>query len=156
MVLEAHDKAFDFFGGGCVNGIHDNMRTAVDAVLSGKARKFNKAFSEMCSRHLVNPIACSRAAGWEQGQVENLVKETRAFNCTPRLEVADFEELNERPRQDAIKRAKKLRHPAAPERTVREMFQRERPFLTPLPKPLAQFTSRVRACYVFCEIRRMD
>ena len=145
MVLEAHDKAFDFFGGGCVNGIHDNMRAAVDAVLSGKAGKFNKAFSEMCSRHLVNPIACSRAAGWEQGQVENLVRETRAFSCTPRLEVADFEELNERPRQDAIKRAKKLRHPAAPERTVREMFRRERPFLTPLPKPFVGFREKTVA-----------
>ena len=111
----------------------------------GRASKFHKAFSEMCSRHLVNPIACSRAAGWEQGQVENLVKETRAFSCTPRLEVADFEELNERPRQDAIKRAKKLRHPAAPERTVREMFQRERPFLTPLPKPFVGFREKTVA-----------
>ena len=129
----------------CAATIHEWVRQAgVDDGdrndgLSGKARKFDKAFSEMCSRHLVNPIACSRAAGWEQGQVENLVRETRAFSCTPRLEVADFEELNERLRQDAIKRAKKLRHPAAPERTVREMFQRERPFLTPLQKPFVGF-----------------
>ncbi len=96
MVFDAHDEAFKFFGGGCINGIYDNMTTAVDAILSGKERKFNKAFSRMCSHHLVNPIACTRAAGWEKGQVENLVKESAPYSFTPRLEVADFDELNAR------------------------------------------------------------
>ena len=57
MVFDAHDEAFKFFGGCCSNGIYDNMTTAVDAVLSGKERKFNKTFLQMCSHHLVTPIA---------------------------------------------------------------------------------------------------
>ena len=64
MVFDAHDAAFKFFGGCCVNGIYDNMTTAVDAVLSGKERKFNKAFLQMYSHHLVEPTACTRVAGW--------------------------------------------------------------------------------------------
>ena len=72
----------------------------------------------MCSHHLVNPIACTRAAGWEKGQVENLVKESRVYSFKPRVEVADFDELNARLKKDALKRAKELRHPENPEMTV--------------------------------------
>ena len=70
MVFDAHDRAFAFFGGACARGIYDNMSTAVDAILKGKDRKFNKRFEQMCSHHLVEPVACSPAAGWEKGQVE--------------------------------------------------------------------------------------
>ena len=70
MVFDAHDRAFAFFGGACARGIYDNMSTAVDAILKGKDRKFNKKFEQMCSHHLVEPVACSPAAGWEKGQVE--------------------------------------------------------------------------------------
>lgn len=152
MVFDAHDEAFKFFGGCCVNGIYDNMTTAVDAVLSGKDRKFNKAFLQMCSHHLVAPIACSRAAGWEKGQVENLVKETREYTFKPRLEVAGFDELNARLKKDAIKRAKELQHPEKPEMTVWEVFQQEQPFLTPLQKPFVGFREKTVAVTRTCLI----
>ena len=48
MVFDAHDEAFKFFGGTCTRGIYDNMKTAVDTVYVGKARKFNRRFEEMC------------------------------------------------------------------------------------------------------------
>lgn len=152
MVFDAHDEALRFFGGGCVNGIYDNMSTAVDAILPGKERKFNKGFSQMCSHHLVNPIACTKAAGWEKGQVENLVKEGRAYSFKPRLEVADFNELNARLRKDALNRAKDLRHPENPEMTVWEMFQQEQPFLTPLQKPFVGFREKTVAVTRTCLI----
>ncbi|WP_419740056.1 IS21 family transposase [Ruegeria sp.] len=152
MVFDAHDEAFKFFGGGCINGIYDNMTTAVDAILSGKERKFNKAFSRMCSHHLVNPIACTRAAGWEKGQVENLVKESCAYSFTPRLEVADFDELNARLQKDAIKRAKELRHPENLEVTVWEEFQQEKPLLTHLQKPFVGFREKTVAVSRTCLI----
>ena len=79
----------------------------------------------------MTPIACTRAAGWEKGQVENLVKESRAYSFKPRLEVADFDDLNARLRADALNRAKGLRHPENSEKTVWEMFQQEQPLLTP-------------------------
>ena len=32
MLFDAHDKAFEFFGGVTRRGIYDNMKTAVDKV----------------------------------------------------------------------------------------------------------------------------
>ena len=71
MVFDAHDHAFRLFGGMCRRGIYDNMATAVEAVFVGKERRFNRRFLAMCSHYLVEPTACTPAAGWEKGQVEN-------------------------------------------------------------------------------------
>src|SRR4051795_3416374 len=68
MVFAAHDHAFRLFGGACRRGIYDNMTTAVDAVFLGKERRFNRRFLRMCSHYLVDPVACTPAAGWEKGQ----------------------------------------------------------------------------------------
>ena len=38
MVIDAHAKAFRYFGGTCKRGIYDNMSTAVTSVLVGKQR----------------------------------------------------------------------------------------------------------------------
>src|ERR1700689_2329207 len=77
MVFDAHDRAFRFFGGVCRRGIYDNMTTAVDAVFAGKERRFNRRFLQLCSHYLVEPTACTPAAGWEKGQVENQVGTAR-------------------------------------------------------------------------------
>ena len=70
MVFEAHERAFHFFGGVCRRGIYDNMKTAVSMVFVGKERAYNRRFLELCSHHLVEPVACTPGAGWEKGQVE--------------------------------------------------------------------------------------
>lgn len=36
MVFDAHMRAFDFFGGVCRRGIYDNLKTAVNKILTGK------------------------------------------------------------------------------------------------------------------------
>ena len=64
MVFDAHDRAFAFFKGACTRGIYDNMKTAVEAVLSGKERHYNRRFLQMCSHFLVDPVACTPASGW--------------------------------------------------------------------------------------------
>ena len=71
MVFEAHERSFRFSGGVCRRGIYDNMKTAVQTVFVGKARAYNRRFVEMCSHHLVEPVACTPGAGWEKGQVES-------------------------------------------------------------------------------------
>src|SRR5688500_18834738 len=48
MVFDAHDRAFAFFKGACTRGIYDNMKTAVDVILVGKARDYNRRFQQMC------------------------------------------------------------------------------------------------------------
>jgi hypothetical protein len=67
LVFDAHDKAFRFYGGVCRRGIYDNMKTAVEAIFVGKARRYNLRFLQMCSHHLIEPVACTPASGWEKG-----------------------------------------------------------------------------------------
>src|SRR5439155_17286694 len=86
LVFDAHDKAFQFYGGVCRRGIYDNMNTAVEAIFVGKARQYNRRFLQMCSHYLIEPVACTPAAGWEKGQVENQVGNLRdqLFRPKPR------------------------------------------------------------------------
>ena len=94
MVFDAHNRAFAFFKGACTRGIYDNMKTAVETVFIGKERQFNRRFLRLCGHYLVEPTACTPAAGWEKGQVENQVGLVRERFFTPRLRVASYEELN--------------------------------------------------------------
>ena len=102
MVFDAHERAFAFFRGACRRGIYDNMKTAVDAVFVGRDRAFNRRFLQMCAHHLVEPTACTPAAGWEKGQVENQVGVVRERFFTPRLTIMtpDALRLVDAPRAD--------------------------------------------------------
>ena len=93
MVFDAHARAFTLFGGVTARGIYDNMKTAVDAVFAGKARRFNRRFEQMCSHYLIEPVACTPASGWEKGQVENQVGYARDNIFKPRLRFRTLEEL---------------------------------------------------------------
>ena len=73
MVFDAHDRAFAFYKGTCTRGMYDSMKTAVDAIFVGKERAYNRRFQQMCSHHLVDPVACTPASGGEKGHVENQV-----------------------------------------------------------------------------------
>jgi len=46
MVLDAHNRAFIFFGGVPLRMVYDNLKTVVDTVFVGKERKF-KALCEI-------------------------------------------------------------------------------------------------------------
>ena len=131
MVFDAHDRAFAFFKGACTRGIYDNMKTAVEAILVGKERAYNRRFLQMCSHYLVNPVACTPASGWEKGQVENQVGLVRERFFTPRIRVKSYEELNAWLLDQCIAYAKAHRHPEMREHTVWQMFEAERPSLVP-------------------------
>ena len=94
MVFDAHERAFAFFRGACGRGIYDNMKTAVETIFVGKDRQYNRRFLQMCSHHLVEPVACTPASGWEKGQVENQVGLVRERFFTPRLRFKNYDELN--------------------------------------------------------------
>ena len=55
MLFDAHASAFAALGGVPQRGIYDNMRTAVDKVLSGKKRKVNSRFEAMAGHYLFGP-----------------------------------------------------------------------------------------------------
>ena len=129
MVFDAHDRAFAFFKGTCTRGIYDNMKTAVETVFVGRERAYNRRFLQMCSHYLVEPVACTPAAGWEKGQVENQVGLVRERFFTPRLRVKSYDELNAWLLDQCISYARAHRHPEFREQTIWEQFEAERPCL---------------------------
>jgi transposase len=131
MVFDAHERAFAFFKGACTRGIYDNMKTAVETIFIGKDRQYNRRFLQMCSHHLVEPVACTPASGWEKGQVENQVGLVRERFFTPRLRVKSYDELNAWLMDKCIVWAKAHPHPERPDRTIWEVFEEERPKLVP-------------------------
>jgi transposase len=131
MVFDAHDRAFAFFKGACARGVYDNMKTAVEMIFVGKERQYNRRFLQMCAHHLVDPVACTPASGWEKGQVENQVGLIRERFFTPRLRVKTYDELNAWLVDKCVAYAKVHAHPERPDRTVWEVFEEERPKLIP-------------------------
>ena len=131
MVFDAHERAFAFFKGACTRGIYDNMKTAVETIFIGKDRQYNRRFLQMCSHHLVEPVACTPASGWEKGQVENQVGLVRERFFTPRLRVKSYDELNAWLMDKCIAWAKAHAHPERPDKTIWEVFEEERPKLVP-------------------------
>src|SRR5487761_19157 len=131
MVFDAHDRAFAFFKGACRRGIYDNMKTAVETVFVGKDRLYNRRFLQMCSHYLVEPVACTPAAGWEKGQVENQVGVIRERFFTPRLRFKNYDELNAWLLDQCVAYAKAHRHPELSGRTIWEVYEAERPRLVP-------------------------
>src|SRR6202167_1104957 len=129
MVFDAHERAFAFFKGACGRGVYDNMKTAVETVFVGKDRQYNRRFLQMCAHHLVDPVACTPASGWEKGQVENQVRLVRERFFTPRLRFKNLDELNAWLLDKCIAYAKAHGHPERPERTIWEVFEEERPQL---------------------------
>jgi hypothetical protein len=118
-------RAFAFFGGSCRRGIYDNLKTVVTKILQGKDRLFNRRFQQLASHYLVEPVACTPAAGWEKGQVENQVSFLRRRVFTPRLQFADLTELNQWLADRCHTLAAGHPHPECKDRTVAAYFAEE-------------------------------
>src|SRR5690554_1398350 len=153
MVFDAHERAFAFFKGACQRGIYDNMKTAVDAVFVGRDRAYNRRFLQLCSHYLVEPVACTPAAGWEKGQVENQVGLVRERFFMPRLRVQSYAELNAWLLDQCIAYAKAHRHPEQSEQTIWEAFEAERPHLVPYAGPFDGFHAVPASVSKTCLVR---
>jgi transposase len=152
LVFDAHDKAFLFYGGVCRRGIYDNMKTAVEAILVGKARQYNRRFLQMCSHHLIEPVACSPASGWEKGQVENQVGNLRDHLFRPKPRVKSLAELNGWLEGQCVAYAKRTKHPEFKDRAIWEVFQEERPSLMELRGPFDGFVEKAVRASTTCLI----
>jgi transposase len=153
MVFDAHNRAFSFFKGACSRGIYDNMKTAVETVFVGKDRQFNRRFLQMCGHYLVEPTACTPAAGWEKGQVENQVGLIRERFFTPRLRVKSYEELNAWLLDKCIAYAKAHKHPEFADKTIWQAFEEERTKLVPVPGRFNGFHATPASVSKTCLVR---
>ena len=153
MVFDAHEWAFLFFGGACTRGIYDNMKTAVDGVFTGKERRFNRRFEQMCSHYLVEPVACTPGAGWEKGQVENQVGTVRKRFFAPRLHFATLEELNNWLQAACVEYTKAMAHPEFKERKVWDVYSEEKAALVPWVGPFDGFAETTATASKTCLVR---
>ena len=153
MVFDAHERAFRFFKGACQRGIYDNMKTAVDAVFVGKERRYNHRFEQMLSHHLVEPTACTPAAGWEKGQVENQVGVFRRRVFTPRLRFKSWDDLNAYLLEQCIAFARSHAHPEQRDKSIFEVFEAERQTLIPYRGPFDGYRSTSASVSKTCLVR---
>jgi transposase len=135
MVLDAHVRAFRFFGGACRKGIYDNLKTVVAKVLMGKERVFNRRFTALASHYLFDPVACTPAAGWEKGQIENQVGFVRQRFFNQRRKFANLEELNQWLTEQCLNLAASHKHPEFVDKTVAEVFAAEQEDLVSVKMP---------------------
>ncbi len=151
MVMDAHNQAFTRWGGVPKQMVYDNLTTVVDKVLQGKNRHFNRRFMALANHYLFEPVACTPAAGWEKGQVENQVGNIREWFFTPRLRFETLDDLN----QWLAQRCEELAERPHPEYegTIAEWFAHERPHLLPLPQPFDGYVESMQRVSSTCLIR---
>ena len=134
MVLDAHNRAFAFFGGVPERMVYDNPKTIVQTVLVGKAREFHPRFLALANHYLFEPVACTPASGWEKGQVENQVGNVREWCFTPRPAFADLAALNVWLEARCRELAERP-HPVEKARSIAQMFAEEQPRLRVITAP---------------------
>lgn len=131
MVLDAFVQALAFYGGVPRRVIIDNPKTMVTYVSRSKDRIFHPRFLALMNHYVMEPVACTPAAGWEKGQVENQVQFLRRQLFTPKLAFEDLESLNAwlYLQCDALG---SRRHPERQDHTVDVIFSEEKADLRPL------------------------
>src|SRR5579863_2584236 len=136
--LEAHVRAFEYFGGVPTRILYDNTTLAVARILGDGQRQKTRAFTELQSHYLFAEKFGRPAKGNDKGKVENLVGYARRNFMVPIPRAASWEQLNEQFVRDAMaRRAQRLR---GHKETIGERFERDRAAFLPLP------ASRFEAC----------
>jgi transposase len=129
--LEAHARAFEYFGGVPTRILYDNTKLAVARILGDGERQKTRAFSELQSHYLFAEKFGRPGKGNDKGDVENLVGYARRNFMVPIPRAASWEALNEQFVRDAMaRRSRRLRGHTE---TIGERFERDRAAFLPLP-----------------------
>jgi hypothetical protein len=128
--LDAHQRAFHYFGGVFRQLRYDNLTSAVKKILRGHQRQETTRFIAFRSHWQFEAAFCTPAQGHEKGGVEGEVGYFRRNHRVPIPQVASWDEFNERLRRACQEDEQRL----IQERTltVGQAVARERPQLLPL------------------------
>jgi len=132
MLFDAHWHGFRVFGGVPGRGIYDNMRTAVDRVGRGKERQINIRFLAMSNHYVFEPEFCNPAAGWEKGQVEKNVRDSRHQMLQGMPDFPDLAALNAWLEQRCLELWRETQH-GTHAGTIADVWAEEQAALMPLP-----------------------
>ena len=149
MLFDAHNHAFAALGGVPRRGIYDNMKTAVDKVLKGKARDINQRFAAMASHYLFEPAFCNPASGWEKGQVEKNVRDARHRLWQQAPGFATLDNLNEWLELRCTALWAEIKHPSG-QGTVAEVWALERACLMQPARPFDGFVEHTKRVSPTC------
>lgn len=142
MVLDAHSRAFAFFGGEPKRMIYDNLKTVVDTILVGKDRHFNRRLMALANHYLFEPVACTPACGWEKGQIENQVGNVREWLFTPKARFPSFAALNDWLASRCRELAQR-KHPVETTCTIADRFLQEAPYLRAVTTPFDGYVEQM-------------
>ena len=92
--LEAHVRAFDFFGFVPKRISYDNTRIAITKIMTHHKRDYTAEFKRLISHYLFEPYFCNVRKPNEKGIVEGSVKYSRLNFMVPVPQVNDYDELN--------------------------------------------------------------
>ena len=151
MLFDAHWHGFRVFGGVPGRGIYDNMRTAVDRVGRGKERQINIRFLAMANHYVFEPEFCNPAAGWEKGQVEKNVRDSRHQILQAMPDFPDLAALNVWLEQRCQDLWCETAHGTLPG-TIADVWGEERASLMPLPTAFDGFVEQSKRVSPTCLI----
>ena len=149
MLFDALTHAFRVLGGVPQRGIFDNMKTAVDRIGSGKARQVNARFAAMASHYLFEPEFCNPASGWEKGQVEKNVQDTRRRLWQPMPSFPDIDTLNAWLEEQCIVQWGQIQHGVLPG-TIADVHAAEITSLMRLGRPFDGFVEHTKRVSPTC------
>ena len=129
------------------------MKTGVSMVFVGKERAYNRRFLELCSHHLVEPVACTPGAGWEKGQVERQVGDVRGRLFVPIPRGGSYAEINGVADGSVYRGRQEAPHPTIEGKTVWQVFEEERPFLMAYRGPFDGFHATEVSVSKTCLVR---
>ena len=92
--LDGHVRAFHYFGGVAQRIIYDNLKPAVQRILTGRNREEQALFLAFRNHYVFESRYCNPASGHEKGGVENDVGYARRNFLAGCPAFADYEELN--------------------------------------------------------------
>jgi len=149
MLFDALTHAFRVLGGVPQRGIFDNMKTAVDRIGSGKARQVNARFAAMASHYLFEPEFCNPASGWEKGQVEKNVQDTRRRLWQPMPSFPDNDALNAWLEEQCVVQWGQIQHGVLPG-TIADVHAAEITSLMRLGRPFDGFVEHTKRVSPTC------
>jgi transposase len=152
MVLDAHMRALAFYQGIPRRVIIDNPKTMVQTIGVGKGRQFNTRFLAMMNHYLIEPVACTPAAGWEKGQVENQVSAIRQWLFTPKPRFRDLASLNDW----LLMRCRTLgerAHPVFKDRSIDEVYLEDLAQCRPPMAPFDGYSEKILKVSTTCLVQ---
>lgn len=130
--FEGHVQAFHFLGGIPRRISYDNLKAAVQRILTGRNRKEQESFIVFRSHYLFESNFCTPGHGHEKGRVEKGVGFSRRNFLVPIPQVASFTALNDHLLAACL--ADDERHVDRQEMSIGEAWEQEQPHLLPLPQ----------------------